>query len=143
MPHKTPTKRKTHRKSPYRRPLSRLERKRWNDVADRLLAHCSEIFEMSADFDTAVRDTVAQGLAYLVHSAFDCRAIAHSYKDFETWSSYIDNSTAEWFRARGYVEWFAAGAATLFNTTPPRRLAERAKMIVVRKRAQRRKKNAT
>ena len=130
------------KKNPVRRgfrfTMSAAEKKRWNDAAQKLLTHCREVYELSAGFDTAVRDSVASGLAYLVHAAFDCRAIAHEFEDLESWSAFIDNSTAEWFRERGYVEWFAAGAASLFNTTPPRQLADRNPFVVVKKRRRRR-----
>jgi len=116
------------------RTLSTAEKKRWNNAADKMLSHCREVYELSSGFDTTVRDSVASGLAYLVHAAFDCRSIALDFKDFESSNAFIDNSTAEWFRERGYVEWFSAGAASLFNTTPPRRLADRSP-FVVRKRA--------
>jgi hypothetical protein len=115
------TKRK-RRSSYVRRPLSPTEKKRWNTAAEKLLTHARELFDESANFDTAVRDSMATGLAYIVHAAFDCRSIALDFQDFEGMTSFIDNSVAEWFRERGYVEWFAAGAASLFNTTPPRRL---------------------
>jgi hypothetical protein len=99
------------------------EKKRWNQAAESILSHCKEVFDLAYNFDTAVRDTVSEGLAFLVWSAFDCRAIALDFKDYESRNAFIDNSTAEWFRQRGFVEWFVAGAAALFHTTPPRRLA--------------------
>ena len=128
--------RKTVRRSVFtHRALSTAEKKRWNDAADKMLAHCKEVYELSSYLDTMVRDSIASGLAYLVHAAFDCRSIALDFKDFESGNAFVDNSTAEWFRERGYVEWFAAGAASLFNTTPPRRLADRNPFTVARKRA--------
>jgi hypothetical protein len=116
------------------RKLSEAEKNRWNSAAQKLLDHCDEIFRLSRGFDTAVSDSVANGLAPLVHAAFDCRAIALDFKDLESSSSFITNSTAEWFRSRGFVEWFAAGAAMLFNTTPPRRFEVRT-VVVKRKTA--------
>ena len=65
---------------------------------------------------------MADGLAYLVHSAFDCHAQAMEFPKLESWISFIENSTAEWFRSRGFVEWYCGAAASLFRTTPPRRL---------------------
>jgi hypothetical protein len=123
-----------HRRQSFtKRPLSAAEKKRWNDAADKMLTYCRDAWELSSGFDTAVRDSVATGIAYLVHAAFDCRSIALDFKDFESWISFIDNSTAEWFRERGFVEWFSAGAASLFSTQPPRRLAERPIVSISRK----------
>lgn len=107
------------------RKITAAEKKRWDNAADLLLQQCAEIFEQSSHFDTAVRDTVAEGLAYLVHSAFDCREIALDMRDYESINSFIDNSTAEWFRERGFAEWFCCAAASLFRTSRPRTLAER------------------
>ncbi len=134
-----------HRRRTFkRRPLSTAEKKRWDGAADKMLEHCSEVYHLAGGFDTAVRDSVASGLAYLVHAAFDCRSIAQDFKDYESQNAFIDNSTAEWFRQRGYVEWFSAGAASLFNTTPPRRLAfvdELHGAVVVRRRKAKGKQN--
>lgn len=128
-----PQKRKPRRRRSafVHRPLTTAEKSRWNKAADELLEHSRELHELSSHFDTAVRDSMASGLAYIVHAAFDCRSIALDLKDFESMNAFINNSTAEWFRERGYAEWFAAGAAALFNTTPPRRLANR--IVVVRR----------
>jgi hypothetical protein len=130
---KTKRRKRHTRRAFVRRPLSTAEKERWNNAAESMLQHCCEVYELSSGFDTAVRDSVASGLAYLVHAAFDCRAIALDLQDFESVNAFIDNSTAEWFRERGYVEWFAAGAASLFNTTPPRRLADRVVVVVGRR----------
>lgn len=115
---------RVRRRKGYRRTLSAGEKKRWNNAADKMLTYCREVYELSSGFDTAVRDSVASGLAYLIHAAFDCRSIALDFQDYESMNAFIDNSTAEWFRERGYVEWFCAGSAALFNTTPPRLLAD-------------------
>ncbi len=122
--------------------MTAAEKKRWNNAAENMLSHCRDIWEESSGFDTAVRDSVASGLAYLVHAAFDCRSIALDFQDFESGNAFIDNSTAEWFRERGFVEWFAAGAASLFNTTPPRRLADRNPFVVSQVPRRRKKKTA-
>ena len=124
-------KKRRRRVSPFvHRPMSTSEKKRLNAAAEKMLSHARDVYELSRGFDTAVRDSVASGLAYLVHAAFDCRSIALDFKDFESDNAFTDNSTAEWFRERGYVEWFSAGAASLFNTTPPRRLADRNPFVV-------------
>lgn len=117
-----------------RRPLSRSQKSKWNASADALLQHASEIWKGADLFDTAVRDTIAEGLAYIVHSAFDCRAIALELRDFESINSFIDNSTAEWFRERGFAEWFCCAAGALFNCSRPRILAERLPFKIRRRR---------
>lgn len=82
----------------YRRRISVGEKKRWNYAAELLLADCEHVLHVAQGFDTAVRDSIASGLAYLVHAAFDCRCIALGFKNFESMNAFIDNSTAEWFR---------------------------------------------
>ena len=115
-----------------RRKLTTIAGKRfWDNHGERLLAHATQLYEQSADFDTAVRDSIARGLADIVHAAFDCKAIAFDFQDFESSNAYIDNRTAAWFRQLGYAEWFCAGAAALFNTMPPRQLADRQAAMVV------------
>ena len=125
------TKPRTRRRSFGRRPLTRTQRDFWTDQGEFLLSYAAELWRISADFDSAVRDSIARGLAYIVHAAFDCNAIAFDFQDFESSNAYIDNRTAAWFRERGYAEWFCAGAAALFNITPPRQLTERQAAIVV------------
>jgi hypothetical protein len=103
-----------------------------DNYADRILSDCGRIFHASADLDTAVRDTVAEGLAHLVYSAYDSRACSLGLES-EEFSSFIANSTAEWFRFRDYSEWFCLGAGQLFNSSRPRIKAEMDRMIVIRK----------
>jgi hypothetical protein len=86
-------------------------------VANQMLEKAGEIFAMSSELDTTIRDTVADGLAYLVYSAFDTRAIAENIVEFNV-AEYIQHCTYQWFRDRGFVEWFCVGASTLFRTTP-------------------------
>jgi hypothetical protein len=113
-------KRKTRAIPISRRSVSPAEKKRWNDAAQLILDRCDELFDLSGNFDTAVRDSMAQGLAPLVQAAFDCRAQTIEFADTEAWMLFIDTSTAEWFREKGFVEWFAAAAGMQFRTTPPR-----------------------
>jgi hypothetical protein len=120
---KNKTKTRRRRVPGRRRSISRHQKLFWNRQADALLAHAESIWAQTEHFDTAVRDSIAQGLAYVVNAAFDCRAIAMKFETLDAWSQYIDNSTAEWFRNRGFVDWFCGAAATLFRTTPPRTLA--------------------
>lgn len=113
------TKKKTNRRVFKERRLTEAEQ-HWNKAADDLLLHAEQIFELSKDFDTAVRDSIADGLARIVQAAFDCRANAQKFDTTEMWMAFIDSCTAQWFREHGFVEWFCAAAATGFRTTPPR-----------------------
>lgn len=116
-------KRRSHHRVVTHRALTLAEGKRWNAAANDLLLHAQQIFDLSANFDTAVRDDIAQGLAPIVRAAYDCRANAQYFDDTNTWMAFIDSCTAQWFRDHGFVEWFCVGAATGFNTTPPRTVA--------------------
>ena len=89
---------------PMRRPVSRAERRRWNAAADKLLERTEEMFELSGDFDTAVRDSVSTGLAYIVNAAYDCRACGMDFSNTEKWLTFIESATGEWFRKHGFVE---------------------------------------
>ena len=99
--------------------------------SQRLLQMADEMWRLADDFDTAVRDDVSTGLAYIVHSAYDCEAQNLKNPSTESWMAYIDNATAEWFRHRGFAEWYCLAAASLFHTSRPRILAE--VMVKVRK----------
>lgn len=121
--------RRTHRHA-----MSSGTKRAWNKAADELLQKADEMWSLSADLDTAVRDSMAQGLAYIVNCAFDCRALAMEFQDLESWNAFIDNSTAQWFKNRGFVDWFCGAAASLFHTTPPRNLAD---VKIIRRKARR------
>ena len=71
-----------------------------------------------------VRDGICTGLAYLVHAAYDCEACALGMHD-EAFHSFISSATANWFRDRGFAEWFCSAAASQFSTSRPRILSER------------------
>jgi len=86
-------------------------------LSDSMLQQAESLLQQSSDLDTAVRDTVADGLARIVFSAYDTRAVAECVSDFDS-GPYIQAKTYEWFRERGFVEWFCAGASVLFRTTP-------------------------
>ena len=60
---------------------------------------------------------MSEGIAYIVYAAYDTLGIAECVSDFDS-GAYIQQKTYEWFRKREYVEWFCAGASTLFKTTP-------------------------
>lgn len=86
-------------------------------LAASMLDQAQTLFDASADLDTDVRDTVAEGLARIVYAAYDTSAIAECVSDFDC-VPYIQTKTCEWFRQRGFVEWFCVGASTLFRTSP-------------------------
>jgi len=111
------------RKRRIHREISPAARKRWNAEAEALLVHAQTIFDMSANWDTAVRDSTAKGLAYIVHAAYDCQACAIDFANTDAWMAFIDAAVAQWFREREFAEWFCVGAANLFQTTPPRHIA--------------------
>lgn len=94
-------------------------------LGERYLKIAEELWREADTLDTAVRDTVAKGLADIVYAAYDCIA---SSLDLSTdaWSAYIDHATGEWFRARGFAEWFCVGASTGFRTSRPRVLSTQA-----------------
>lgn len=115
-------KRKSHRRVT-KRELTKHQKLFWNRQADALLAHAESIWSQADGFDTAVRDSIAEGLAYIVNAAFDCQANAMQFENVNDWYIFIEASVAGWFRSRGFVEWFCGAAATLFHTTPPRTLA--------------------
>jgi hypothetical protein len=86
-------------------------------LAQSMLDQAEAMLLSASNLDTAVRDSVSEGLAFLVHAAFDTRAIAECVSEFDM-GPYIQHCTYQWFRDRGYVEWFCAGASTLFRTSP-------------------------
>jgi hypothetical protein len=97
-----------------------------DDLHVSLLTKAEQIFDDSRSLDTCVADTVLKGLAYLVHTAYDCRATAmrlptvpsvDSMKD--EFDEFITRKTAQWFLSRGCAEWFAMQAAQLFTTSRP------------------------
>ena len=107
---------------------------RWLDrYADETLKACDETWKRAAGLDTAVSDSVAQGLAFLVHSAYDSlstsKAIGYGSDDYAASIAYIAGATAQWFRDRGFAEWFCLAAGSLFNTSRPRIKAERIRRV--------------
>jgi hypothetical protein len=116
------------------RPITSAEKARWDRAADSMLKHCEDAWSIASGFDTAVHDTVAEGLAHLLNAAYDCRAIAMDFRDFESRNSFIDGSIAEWFRVRGFAEWFCLAAASGFRTSRPRVLAPRVVRVIKRQR---------
>ena len=105
-----------------------------------MLAHAKNLFESCDSLDTAVRDTICEGLAFIVHSAYDCKSCALDLEGEASWA-FISTSTAEWFRTRGFAEWFCHGAGACFNTSRPRDL--RCMNIAVRRSRAPKKKAST
>ena len=100
------------------------ENARMKALGVQFLSHAERIFDASADLDTAVRDEISQGLAHVVHSAYDSIACGMDIEDTTAWMAFIDNATAEWFRQRGFAEWFCLAAASGFRSSRPRTLTE-------------------
>lgn len=113
----------THRKFRFNKAM--------NDCGQSLLEHAEELWLKADHLDTAVRDEIAEGVARIVRAGYDCLACNIPYYTTDEWMAYIDHSTAEWFRARGFAEWFCIAASRGFNSSRPRILAER--IIRVRK----------
>jgi hypothetical protein len=122
----------THRKHQFNKAL--------NDCGRTLLEHAEEIWRKAAGLDTAVRDEIAEGVARIVRAGYDCLATNIPYHTTDEWMAYIDHATAEWFRERGFAEWFCIAASQGFNSSRPRILSER--MVTVRRTRSKRKKVA-
>jgi hypothetical protein len=94
-------------------------------IATHILVYCDDTWSGEASgIDTAVRDVLADGIARLLHVAYDCQACALNLHDEANWG-FIESSVSGWFRSRGFAEWYCQGAATLFNTSRPRILEDR------------------
>jgi hypothetical protein len=106
---------------------------RYAIIAQEYLEHAEALW-VKADFDTAVRDDVAVGLAYIIRAAFDCQALDYNLQGLE-FSLYIEQKTAEWFRKREFSEWFCLAAASGFNTSRPRSIDDYRFLPVRRKRS--------
>jgi len=139
----TTTKRLRRRKYTHARPLTVANKHKIDARATEMLRVCAAQFDACGDLDTAVRDDICTGLAYLVHSAYDTMAMGMEISDTTAWMAFIDNSTAEWFRQRGFAEWFCLAAASLFHTSRPRTLAEIAERITIRRSPGRKQKKPT
>ena len=98
------------------RQISTPKSKRLDKVARELLDAAGGIFKISSDLDTTVRDSVAEGLARIVHAAYDSQALSLCL-DLDAFDGFIRSSTEEWFRSRGFAEWFCVGAGNQFQTT--------------------------
>ena len=107
---------------------------KYKSEGDLLLDRCQDIWHAADLLDTAVRDDIAQGLAYLVHSAYDSIATGMAIDNTEGWISFINYATADWFRVRGFAEWFCLAAGQCFHSSRPRTLAERTVTVINRPR---------
>lgn len=114
------TKRRTHRATHRAKRFN----KQLDDTGKWLLEIAEDIYYRVSSLDTAVRDDVCEGLARIVHAGNDCVA-ANLNLNTEQWMSFIDGATADWFRRRGFAEWFCVAAANGFRKSRPRDLAER------------------
>lgn len=112
---------KAYRKITYSKPSPSFVRD-MEKIAARTLETCEMLFREYDSLDTAVRDISHDAIARLLHIAYDCRSCALGLNDAE-FSSFIDNSVAEWLRQRGFAEWYCQGAGTLFNRSRPRILS--------------------
>ena len=104
-------------------PIKALDR-----YAETTLRVCAEQWDAASGLDTAVRDNVATGLAYLVWAAYDSIAcsknIGFSGDDYAAANAFTDGATAQWFRDRGFAEWYCIACGNLFHNQRPRTKAE-------------------
>jgi hypothetical protein len=98
-------------------PGLKVKSKTMDGLAKLYLDRAGELFAACDSMDTAVRDSVCTGLAYLVNAGYDCQACS---VDLDQFHEFVDSKTAEWFRSRGFAEWFCIGASRLFNSSKPR-----------------------
>ena len=91
-------------------------------LAENLLKTADETWRQCDLLDTAIRDDVAEGLAYIVYAAYDTKAVNFKL-DTAAWTAFVETSTQEWFRMRGFAEWFCLGAGSLFRRSRPRDLS--------------------
>jgi len=125
--------------------LRRVTHRRWrfnkayNDCGKSLLESAADIWSKADGLDTAVRDEIAEGVARVVRAGYDCLAQNIPYHTTDEWIAYIEHATADWFRERGFAEWFCIAAANGFNSSRPRDLSE----VIVHRKPARRKRRAT
>lgn len=110
-------------KNPEYRPIGyapiegvKIRVKAYDRLAKQYLDEAGEIFESSRGLDTAVRDSVCEGLAYIVHAADDAQACSVAL-DSPSFHEFIEAKTSEWFRSRGCADWFCEAASVLFLTS--------------------------
>lgn len=108
-----------------------------DSMASNLLAMADDLWKQGECLDTTVRDTLADGIARLVYVAYDCQGCNRAFGDDDSFDAFRYWSTEKWFRDRGFAEWYAKGAATLFHTL---RLPSFRLIQVTRRTPRRRKK---
>lgn len=91
--------------------------------AERQFELAEAIFTECGGLDTAMRDVSHDGLARLIYVAYDTVACNQNLPA-EQQQAFIEHSTAEWFRSRGFVEWYCIGASHCFSRIPPRSRAD-------------------
>lgn len=105
----------TRRKAKFRKPRFS---KALAALQEHLLREAESIFDESRALDTDVRDTLADGLARLVYVAYDCEALNNISPSQPSmrFNAHREWATEKWFKDRGFADWYAKGAATLFHT---------------------------
>ena len=98
-------------------PELKLKDKGMEKLAKLYLERAGELFAACDSMDTAVRDSVSEGLAYIVHAGYDCQGCAYDIQQFH---EFVDKKTREWFESRGFADWFCEAAACGFNSSKPR-----------------------
>jgi hypothetical protein len=98
-------------------PDLKIKDKAMDRLAKQFLDRAGELFTACDLMDTAVRDEVCTGLAYLVHAGYDSQACALDISQFH---EFVNKKTREWFESRGFADWFCEGAACGFNSSKPR-----------------------
>ena len=121
----------------YRKPSPSFKRS-MDRIAYDILSFCDEMWRGDGSMlDTSVRDVFADGIARLLHVAYDCQGCGLGLNGEAFWG-FIQSSIAEWFRSRGFSEWYCQGAANLFHISRPRVLVD--EVIGSPKRRKRQKK---
>lgn len=107
------------------RPPSPSFKRNMQRTADGIFNYCCELWRGDgSNLDSSVQGVLSNGIAKLLHVAFDCQACALGLQG-EAFSGFIDSSVAEWFRSRGFAEWYCQGAGCLFNNSRPRIMEDR------------------
>lgn len=101
----------THREKKFNKAM--------DDRGNQLLRLAQVTWDAAEGLDTAVRDEIAQGVAFIVRAGYDCLA-SNLDVSVDSRMRYIDHSTEEWFRAREFAEWFCIAAARGFDSSRPR-----------------------
>ncbi len=101
-----------------RPPMSKAWREKMEQRAEWILNQCDVMWDSIKDLDTAVRDTGAEGIPYLLWCAYDCEALAMTLAP-EEFQIHAEKKIFDWFNERGFAVWFSLGAGSLFRKTRP------------------------